>query len=223
MTQQRFANRSEAGRKLAEQLVSVKNGGGAIVLALPRGGVPVGYEIAKEMNIPLDVQVVRKLGVPGQPELAFGAIGPGGVAVFNERLLGQLNLGRNAVESVIQSETVELKRRENLYRANRPAPILKGKTVILVDDGLATGATMRAAVESVRRQAPGKIIVAVPVAAPDVCASFDREPDVTCICAATPEPLYGVGWWYEDFEQTGDEKVCRLLDDLRPKAAGSAS
>lgn len=223
MTQQRFSNRKEAGRRLAAELASFKDGGSAIVLALPRGGVPVGYEIAKELNIPLDVQVVRKLGVPGQPELAFGAIGPGGVAVFNERLLGQLNLGRNAVRNVIESETAELKRRENLYRANRPAPILKGRTVILVDDGLATGATMRAAVESVRRQAPGKMIVAVPVAAPDVCAAFEREPDVTCICAVTPEPLYGVGWWYEDFEQTGDEKVCRLLDELRPMAAGGHS
>ncbi len=218
---QRFKDRKEAGKKLAEKLAGYTIGRNAVVLALPRGGVPVGYEIAAELGVPLDVEVVRKLGVPGQSELAFGAIGPDGVAVFNERLLDLLHLDEEAIEAVTRRESAELKRREDKYRDGRPAPNLKGKTVILVDDGLATGATMRAAVESVRRQSPEKIIVAVPVAAPDVCAAFEREPDVTCVCAVMPEPLYGVGWWYENFEQTTDETVCRMLDVLSPIAAAN--
>jgi putative phosphoribosyl transferase len=161
--------------------------------------------------------------VPGQRELAFGAIGPGGVAVFNERLLDQLHLGAEAIGRVIESEADELERREQKYRGGRAATDLQGKTVIIVDDGLATGATMRAAVESVRRQAPARIIVAAPVASPDVCAAFELEPDVTCVCAATPEPLYGVGWWYEDFEQTSDETVCRLLEEFQPAVASNGS
>jgi putative phosphoribosyl transferase len=217
----RFENRSEAGRKLAEKLTGYTNGRNVVVLGLPRGGVPVAYEIAKALDAPLDVEVVRKLGVPLQKELAFGAIGPGGVAVFNERLLNHLHLGEDAIDGVVRSEMAELERREKKYRGGRPPAEIKGKTVIIVDDGLATGATMRAAVESVRRQSPARIIVAAPVAAPDVCASFDMEPDVTCVCAATPEPLYGVGWWYEDFEQTTDETVCRLLDEFIPAAVSS--
>jgi len=219
----RFANRKEAGRLLAEKVKEFADGKNAVVLALPRGGVPVGYEIAKALGAPLDVEVVRKLGVPGQRELAFGAIGPDGVAVYNERLLDQLHLSPMAIRSVIDAESDELERRENRYRKGRPAPVLKGKTVIIADDGLATGATMRAAVESVRKQGPEKIIVAAPVAAPDTCAEFNREPDVICICALTPQPLYGVGMWYEDFEQTTDETVVRLLEESRPAAAGNGA
>jgi predicted phosphoribosyltransferase len=219
----RFENRRQAGRKLAEKLERYTSGRNAVVLALPRGGVPVAYEIARALGAPLDVEVVRKLGVPGQRELAFGAIGPGGVAVFNERLLDKLHLSEEALSSVIESETAELKRREQKYRGARTAADLRGKTVIIVDDGLATGATMRAAVESVRRQAPATIIVAAPVASPEVCAAFESEPDVTCICAATPEPLYGVGWWYEDFEQTTDETVCRLLEEFQPVVAANGT
>ncbi|QQS42967.1 MAG: phosphoribosyltransferase [Acidobacteriota bacterium] len=215
----RFTNRREAGRSLAAKLEGFRNKSGAVVLALPRGGVPVAYEIAKALNLPLDVQVVRKLGVPGQRELAFGAIAPGGVAVYNERLLEQLNLGDEAIGRVRDEESAELARRESEYRRGREAPDLKGRTVILVDDGLATGATMRAAVESVRKKSPAGIIVAVPVAAPDICSAFDIQPDVTCVCLVMPEPLYGVGWWYEDFEQTTDEKVRELLDALQPAAA----
>jgi len=215
----RFENRSEAGRKLADILAGYTDGSNAVVLGLPRGGVPVAYEIARKLGAPMDVEVVRKLGVPGQKELAFGAIGPGGVAVFNERLLDQLHLGSDAIDSVVRSESEELARRERKYRGGRPAAELENKFVIIVDDGLATGATMRAAVESVRRQSPARIIVAAPVAAAEVCSAFDREPDVTCVCAATPEPLYGVGWWYEDFEQTSDETVCRILDEFRPALA----
>lgn len=217
----RFTNRREAGRLLAAKLEGFRNKSEAIVLALPRGGVPVAYEIAKALNLPLDVQVVRKLGVPGQRELAFGAIAPGGVAVYNERLVEQLNLGEDAIGRVRDEESAELARRESEYRRGRKAPDLSGKTVILVDDGLATGATMRAAVESVRERSPAGIIVAVPVAAPDVCSAFDMQPDVTCVCLVMPEPLYGVGWWYEDFEQTTDERVRELLDKLQPAASAN--
>lgn len=217
----RFTNRREAGRSLAQKLDAFRDNPEAIILALPRGGVPVAYEIAKALELPLDVQVVRKLGVPGQRELAFGAIAPGGVAVYNERLLEQLSLTGDGINRVREEEAEELARREALYRRGRSAPDLKGRTVILVDDGLATGATMRAAVESVRKESPSGIIVAVPVAAPDVCSSFDLEPDVTCVCLVMPEPLYGVGWWYEDFEQTTDERVRELLDELQPAAAAN--
>lgn len=219
----KFSNRMEAGRSLAERLEGFHDSTRTIVLALPRGGVPVGYEIAKALKVPLDVQVVRKLGVPGQKELAFGAIAPGGVTVFNERLIEGLGLSREAVEQVIREETEELGRRERLYRNGRPAPDLKGKTVILVDDGLATGATMRAAVKSVRKSSPAGIVVAVPVAAPDVCSVFDREPDVNCVSLLMPEPLYGVGLWYEDFSQTSDERVCELLEELSPKGAANGA
>ncbi|HUF03444.1 MAG TPA: phosphoribosyltransferase [Aridibacter sp.] len=217
----RFTNRREAGRSLARKLEGFRNNPKAVVLALPRGGVPVAYEIARALNLPLDVQVVRKLGVPGQRELAFGAIAPRGVAVFNDRLLDQLRLTEETIGSVRDEESAELARRESEYRRGRSAPDLKGRTVILVDDGLATGATMRAAVQSVRKESPAGIIVAVPVAAPDVCSAFDLEPDVTCVCLMMPTPLYGVGWWYEDFEQTTDERVRELLDDLRPAAAAN--
>lgn len=219
----RFADRREAGRMLAEKVKEFTDGTNTIVLALPRGGVPVGYEIARALGVPLDVEVVRKLGVPGQRELAFGAIGPDGVAVYNERLLDQLHLSPASIRTVIDSESDELKRREARYRGGRPAPALKGKIAIIADDGLATGATMRAAVESVRKQGPEKIIVAAPVAAPDTCAAFDREPDVVCICALKPQPLYGVGMWYENFDQTTDETVVRLLGEAGPVTAGNGA
>lgn len=219
----KFTNRREAGRALADKLATFRRKADTIILALPRGGVPVAHEIAELLELPLDVEVVRKLGVPGQKELAFGAIAPDGVAVYNERLLDRLELSRAAMREVREKESEELLRRESRYRKGLGAPILSGKTVLLVDDGLATGATMRAAVESVRKQDPAGIIVAVPVAAPDVCSAFDREPDVTCISVMMPEPLYGVGWWYEDFSQTTDEMVCELLQDLRPAPAANGA
>ena len=222
MKQHRFTNRREAGRLLSEKLEGFRDNPGAVVLALPRGGVPVGFEIARELNLPLDIQVVRKLGVPGQKELAFGAIGPGGVAVYNERLLDRLGISREDVRQVRDLESEELARRETAYRRGRSAPDLKDRTVILVDDGLATGATMRAAVESVRKQSPAGIIVSVPVAAPDVCSAFDLEPDVNCICVVMPEPLYGVVWWYEEFEQITDDRVRELLDEARPRSRNNA-
>ncbi|REJ79439.1 MAG: phosphoribosyltransferase [Acidobacteria bacterium] len=215
----RFANRREAGKQLASKLRSFDQRPDTIVLALPRGGVPVAYEIARILSIPLDIQVVRKLGVPGQRELAFGAISTGGVAVFNEKVLDQLNLDSESIESVRRKESDELTRRETAYRKGIPKPDLSGKRVILADDGLATGATMRAAVESVRRRSPRSIVVAAPVASPGICKTLNKEPDVECVCLVLPEPLYGVGWWYEDFEQTTDEKVCELLSKLRPNAA----
>ncbi len=219
----RFTNRREAGRLLASRLEGFRGSTNAVVLALPRGGVPVGYEIAAALDLPLDVEVVRKLGVPGQKELAFGAIGPDGVSIINQRLVEQVGLSRRDIGRVVDAETRELERREGHYRRGRRPPALAGKTVILVDDGLATGATMRAAVESVRRSSPAGIVVAVPVAAPDVCSLFDREPDITCICLVMPEPLYGVGWWYEDFEQTSDEKVCELLAGLPSAVAANGA
>lgn len=221
MRQHRFTNRREAGRSLAKKLEGFRRSTKAIVLALPRGGVPVAFEIARELDLPLDIQVVRKLGVPGQRELAFGAIGSGGVAVYNQRLLDRLDITDEAIARVREAESEELSRREAAYRRGRSAPDLKDRTVILVDDGLATGATMRAAVESVRKKSPAGIIVAVPVAAPDVCSAFDLEPDINCVCLVMPEPLYGVGWWYENFEQVTDDRVRELLDEAKPKAAAN--
>ncbi len=181
-----------------------------IVLGLPRGGVPVAYEVATRLRVPLDVFIVRKLGVPGYEELAMGAIASGGVRVLNEDVVRQIPNAAAIIEAVTAQETAELERREREYRDGRPAPELRGRTVILVDDGLATGATMRAAVAALRQQGAAKIVVAVPVGAPETCAEFAEEVDET-ICAITPEYFRAVGQYYDDFSQTTDDEVRALL------------
>lgn len=205
-----YRNRRDAGQQLATKLAAYTNRPEAIVLALPRGGMPAGYEVAKALHVPLDVFIVRKLGVPGREELAMGAIASGGVQVLNEQVIRLHRIPDNVIKAVAARERQELERRERLYRDDRPFPNLSNRTVILVDDGLATGATMRAAVAAVRQQQPARIVVAVPVAAPQVCAEFRHLVDES-ICVHTPELFYGVGLWYEDFAQTSDQEVYDLL------------
>jgi putative phosphoribosyl transferase len=201
-----FRDRRHAGRVLAEELRHYAGRSDVLVLALPRGGVPVGYEIARALGAPLDVFLVRKLGVPGHEEFAMGAIAPGGVVVLSEELVLELGITQRAVSEVIAREQQELARRERLYRGDSPLPALRDRTVILVDDGLATGSTMRAAAAALRRLHAGRIVVAVPVAAPQACEEFRGEVDEV-VCARTPEPFRAVGEWYEDFSQTSDEEV----------------
>jgi predicted phosphoribosyltransferase len=210
----RFRDREHAGRILADALRPYAGRPDVIVLGLPRGGVPVAAEVARELGAPLDVFVVRKLGVPGHPELAMGAIGSGGVRVLNESVVRPLGIPERVIDRVAAQEQRELERREQLFRGDRPAPDLKGRTVILVDDGLATGATMRAAVEALRRLAPARIVVAVPVGAPETCEEFRPEVDEV-VCAFTPEYFEAVGRWYEKFEQTTDDEVRALLKQAR--------
>lgn len=211
----RYENRTEAGKALAAELSGFAGRANNIVLALPRGGVPVAFEVAKELGAPLDVFIVRKLGVPGHEELAFGAIASGGVRVFAEDTIRALRLTWPMIETVIRSEEKELERRERLYRGDYPLPNLRGKTVIIVDDGLATGATMLAAVRAVKTHEPAQIVVAVPVAARDTCNELSQEVDVMCVCAIEPEPFYGVGMWYRGFSQTSDSEVQALLAEAR--------
>ena len=205
-----FRDRFEAGRVLAQRLRHYANRSDAIVLGLPRGGVAVAYEVARLLNLPMDVFVVRKLGVPGQEELAMGAIASGGVRVLNERLVGALGLDEAAIDEVIRREEEELRRREREFRGQRPAPALEGKVVIIVDDGLATGATMWAAITAVRAMRPARIVMAVPVADPSTCDAFRRIADEV-VCAITADPFQAVGLWYEDFRQMTDEQVRDLL------------
>ena len=206
-----FQNRREAGQALAAMLDEYLNRGDVLVLALPRGGVPVAFELAKALRAPLDVFVVRKLGVPGQEELAMGAIATGGVRVLNEEVVQSLGIPQAVIDAAASAEQKELQRREKLYRDARPPVEVQGRTVILVDDGLATGSTMRAAVMALRQQGPARIVVAVPVGAPSTCDEFRADVD-QIVCGFTPEPFYGVGQWYEDFSQTSDEEVRQLLD-----------
>lgn len=210
MSPRLFRDRTDAGRMLAAQLKKYAGKPDLIVLALPRGGVPVAYEVAKALHAPLDVFIVRKLGVPGHEELAMGAVASGGVRVLNDHVVKGLRIPQYVIDAVVNWETEELKRRERLYRGDRPPPDVRGKTVILVDDGLATGSTMLAAVQALRQQGPDKIVVAVPVAAPDTCELVKAYVDEV-VCAATPEPFYAVGLWYQDFSQTSDEEVRELL------------
>ena len=184
--------------------------GDVVVLALPRGGVPVAYEVAHMLRAPLDVFVVRKLGVPGHEELAMGAVASGGVRVLNDDVVRGLGIPDHLVDAVTTWERRELRRRERLYRGDRPAPDVRGKTVILVDDGLATGASMHAAIAALRQQGPARIVVAVPTAARETCDALRADVD-DVICAITPEPFHAVGLWYEDFSQTTDEEVRELL------------
>jgi putative phosphoribosyl transferase len=220
--QRRFRDRTEAGMLLGRELARrVRPGDDPIVLALPRGGVPVGYEIARALDAPLDVFIVRKLGVPGHEELAMGAIASGGVPVWNEDVRRHLQgLPQREIDAVVAREQKELERREKSYRGARPPLELAGRTAIIVDDGLATGSTMRAAVRAVRRMNPRAIVVAVPVAASSTCAELRAEVD-DIICMRTPEPFSAVGLWYEDFTQTTDEEVHALLDAANPMATSS--
>jgi len=210
----KFRNRSHAGQVLAPLLTQYAGSFDVIVLALPRGGVPVGFEVARSLNVSLDVYLVRKLGVPGQEELAMGAIATGGVVVINDSVTDSLGISRSEIDRVAAEEGAELTRRESLYRGSSAAPALRDQTVILIDDGLATGATMRAAVQSVRVQKPQRIVVAVPTGAAETCARIAREVDEV-VCASTPEPFYAVGMWYEDFSQTTDEEVRELLTRIQ--------
>jgi putative phosphoribosyl transferase len=205
-----FHDRTEAGQILADKLASYANRPDVLVLALPRGGVPVGHEVAQALHAPLDVFLVRKLGLPGQEELAMGAIASGGTRVLNEEVVSKLDIPEEVIDAVAAEEQQELNRREHDYRAGRPPPDVRGRTIILVDDGLATGSTMRAAVAALRQQGPARIVVAVPVGAPETCAELQHEADEV-VCAETPEPFYAVGAWYKNFSQTTDEEVRELL------------
>ncbi|HET7706924.1 MAG TPA: phosphoribosyltransferase [Thermoanaerobaculia bacterium] len=212
MQSDRFADRHEAGRALGRELQrKLGSRGDIIVLALPRGGVPVAFHVAEALGAPLDVFIVRKLGVPGHEELAMGAIASGGVRVLNQDVLRYIPVPQAKIDEVAASEQRELERREKSYRGSRPPLNVKGRTVIVVDDGLATGSTMRAAVRALRAMGPAAVIVAVPVAARQTCSEFKAEVD-DIVCLRTPEPFDAVGLWYRDFSQTGDEEVHELLD-----------
>jgi putative phosphoribosyl transferase len=206
-----FRDRMEAGRLLAAKLARYANRPDVAVLALPRGGVPVAFEVARILHAPLDIFLVRKLGLPGYEELAMGAIATGGVRVLNEDVVRALGISEDVIESVAAQEHQELERRERIYRGSRPPLDVRGRVVILVDDGLATGSTMRAAVAALRRQAPAWIIVAVPVGARETCDELRAEADEVA-CLRTPEPFRAVGLWYEDFSQTTDQEVHELLE-----------
>jgi len=208
---ERFRDRTEAGILLGQRLLAYAGRPDVIVLALPRGGVPVGFEVAKALDAPLDVFLVRKLGAPGQEELAMGAIASGAIRVLHHEVVRSLQISPQAIERVAQKETAELDRRERTYRAGRLPLELGGKTVILVDDGLATGSTMRAAVQAVRKHEPSRVVVAVPTASADVCAEFHLLVD-EMVCLMTPQFFYAVGLWYVNFAQTSDEEVKELLD-----------
>jgi len=209
MTTPIFRNRQQAGRALAARLAVYAGRDDVHVLALPRGGVPVGFEVAQALGAPLDVLVARKLGVPQHSEFAMGAVARG-VLVLDEDLVRRISLDEAMLQAVIEAEQGELERRERLYRGDQPPPMLHGRIAILVDDGLATGATMRAAARALRAMGPARSVVAVPVAAADTCFAMRQEADEV-VCAATPEPFRAVGSWYEDFSQTGDDEVRALL------------
>jgi predicted phosphoribosyltransferase len=205
-----FRNRRDAGRRLAAELSDYADQSDVLVLALPRGGVPVAFEVARALHAPLDVFMVRKLGLPGYEELAMGAIATGGMRVLDEDLLRMLNVPLDTIERVTAIELCELERRERQYRGDRPPPDVRGHTVILIDDGLATGSTMRAAVAALRKEGAKKIVVAVPVAPPETCEALRAQVD-DIVCGVTPDPFRAVGLWYADFSQTTDEEVRELL------------
>jgi putative phosphoribosyl transferase len=206
-----LTNRIEAGRLLADALQFYAGGSDVLILALPRGGVPVAFEVARKLNVPLDLMLVRKLGVPGQRELAMGALASGGSKVMNQELVESLRLSEATLQAVINEEEQELERRERAYRGNRPPPDVQDRRVILVDDGLATGATMRVAIAALRQQQPARIIVAIPVAPSSTVEKLRQEADEV-FCLATPEPFFAISRWYVDFSQTSDEEVRDLLD-----------
>jgi predicted phosphoribosyltransferase len=207
-----FRDRRDAGRKLAQKLTAYAGRPDVLILALPRGGVPVAFEVARALNAPLDIFIVRKLGLPGREELAIGAIATGGVRVLNRDIVRMLSIPEEVINFVARREAQELQRRQKLYRGDRPAPAMREHTVLLIDDGLATGASMRAAIAGLRARHPTEIVVAVPTASREVCETLRTEVD-DIVCAAMPEPFYGVGRWYEDFSQTTDEEVRMLLEE----------
>lgn len=209
---ERFRDRRDAGRVLARKLSAYTGQTDVIVLALPRGGVPVAYEVALALHAPLDIFLVRKLGLPGREELAIGAIASGGIRVLNNDIIRALNVPEEVINIVARNESQELQRRERNYRGESSAPEVRDRKVILIDDGLATGASMHAAVVGVRAQHPARIIIAVPAAAPELCDAYQFEVD-EMVCAMTPEPFYGLSRWYEDFSQTTDEEVRMFLKE----------
>jgi predicted phosphoribosyltransferase len=206
-----YIDRTDAGRQLARELTAYRGRSDVLVLGLPRGGVPVAFEVAQALGAPLDVFVVRKLGVPGHEELAMGALASGGTRVLDSEVIAVTGVPEAVLEEVTLRARAEIERREQAYRGDRPPIDVAGKVAILVDDGLATGSTMRAAVRALRDRAAGQVVVAVPVASPDVCARFEPEVD-EIICAQTPEPFYAVGLWYDEFTQVSDDEVRELLD-----------
>ena len=208
----RFADRREAGRELALRLTAYRGRPDAVVLALPRGGVPVAFEVAEALDVPLDVFVVRKLGMPGHQEFAIGAIAPGGCLVVNEDAIRSYGIPESLIAAIAGEELAELERREREYRGGKAAIDLRDRIVILVDDGLATGLSMRAAVQAVRAHMPARVVVAVPVGASSTCEEMSEIADET-VCVRTPNPFTAVGLWYRDFSQTTDEEVCGLLDE----------
>ena len=210
----RFRDRAQAGQRLADALSAYRSRSNLLVLALPRGGVPVGFEVARELGAPLDLFLVRKLGVPGHEELAMGALASGGIRVLNEEVVRSLAIDEGAIDEVARREERELARREREYRGDRAEPVIRGRTVIVVDDGLATGSTMRAAVAALRTQQPAELVVAVPVAAAETCDALRGMVDAV-VCVTTPEPFRAVGLWYEDFSQTTDAEVRELLARAR--------
>lgn len=218
----RFKDRIQAGQLLAQRLQQYARRNDAIVLALPRGGVPVGYEIARALELPLDIILVRKLGMPGHEEFAMGAIASGGARFVQDDVLQAYAVPAKLVEQVVQEESAELERREKLYRGTRPMPALRGRLVILVDDGMATGSTMKAALLAVRKEQPARVIVAAPVGSPQSLEKLRQDAD-EIICLRTPEPFYAVGTWYEYFGQTSDEEVIRLLNAASPVATAVAA
>jgi len=217
-----FEDRADAGRVLAEAVrKALPQPADAIVLALPRGGVPVGYEVARPLGLPLDVMIVRKLGAPFQPELAMGAIASGGVRVLNPEVVALTDVGQDTIDRVEQGERAELERRETTYRGDRPLPRLEGRTLILVDDGVATGSTMLAAVEAVRSASPARVVVAVPVATPEVVKRLERSADLV-VCPRRPVPFFAIGLWYRDFPQLTDEDVRSILHKAWSQEAARA-
>lgn len=219
--QSRFADRAEAGKALAGLLSEYAGRHDVVVLALPRGGVPVGYEVAEALGAELDVFLVRKLGMPGHPEFAMGAIASGGVRVLSDDVIRMYGVSQDAIERVARSEQAELERREREYRQNHPAVDVRGKIAILIDDGLATGSTMKAAVQAVRKLGPARVVVAVPVGAPSTCDEFSKVAD-EIVCARTPEPFSAVGLWYYDFSQTTDAEVQSLLAAHAKRLTGAS-
>ena len=216
-----FRDRRAAGAELAVQLTSYRKAPGLLVLGLPRGGVPVAYEVARALGVELDVLVVRKLGVPQQPELALGAVASGGAIVFNDDVVGAIGLARSHLDAIVRAERAELLRREQTYRGNRGPLNVRGRTVIVIDDGLATGASMRAAVAALRSLQPAKVVVAVPVASADAAEEFSHLAD-DFVCIDKPRDFRSVGWWCRDFDQTQDDEVHMLLAAANRKRSSAA-